>query len=193
MIDFPQFIYGEIVDHNVCDQIVDWFETLPDDKMLPGVVGNHLEIKKHVKESSDTLLSYNEELLSAYQEQLRIVCTNYQIKYPGCTDRHHPWFDTTLPNVQRYHPGGGFKKYHSENSGFPEERTRHLTYMTYLNDVPDGGTHFMYQDFYCPAVKGLTIIWPAPWTFMHKGVVSQTKTKYIVTGWYNFYDEESKD
>jgi hypothetical protein len=33
--------------------------------------------------------------------------------------------------------------------------------MTYLNDVDDGGTDFLYQKLTTPAKKGLTLIWPA--------------------------------
>jgi hypothetical protein len=37
-----------------------------------------------------------------------------------------------------------------------------------------------------PAKKGLTMIWPTDWTHIHRGIVSETKEKMIVTGWYNF-------
>ena len=36
------------------------------------------------------------------------------------------------------------------------------------------------------AKKGLTLIWPATWTHTHRGIVSNDKEKYIVTGWYSF-------
>ena len=57
--------------------------------------------------------------------------------------------------------------------------------MTYLNDVPDGGTEFFYQKVISPAKKGLTVIWPAEFTHLHRGQVSK-REKYIITGWYNF-------
>ena len=62
---------------------------------------------------------------------------------------------------------------------------RVLVFMTYLNDLPDGGTMFKNQDLTIPAKKGLTLIWPAEWTHTHKGQISNTKEKYIVTGWYH--------
>ena len=39
--------------------------------------------------------------------------------------------------------------------------------------------------------KGLTLIWPADWTFTHRGVPSSTETKYIVTGWFNYFGENN--
>ena len=61
-----------------------------------------------------------------------------------------------------------------------------LVFMTYLNDVEDGGTQFKYQNLITPAKKGLTLIWPTDFTHTHRGVISQTKEKYIVTGWYSY-------
>ena len=58
--------------------------------------------------------------------------------------------------------------------------------MTYLNDVDDGGTEFLYQKITIPAKKGLTIVWPTQWTHTHRGQISHTKEKRIITGWYNF-------
>jgi hypothetical protein len=58
--------------------------------------------------------------------------------------------------------------------------------MTYLNDVPNGGTEFLYQNIKLPAIKGLTTIWPAYWTHTHKGQISKEHEKYIATGWFQF-------
>ena len=58
--------------------------------------------------------------------------------------------------------------------------------MTYLNTVPDAGTHFKYQDITTPAEKGLTLIWPPDFTHTHKGEISEKEEKYIITGWLGF-------
>ena len=58
--------------------------------------------------------------------------------------------------------------------------------MTYLNDVENGGTDFLYQKITTPAKKGLTIIWPATWTHTHKCHISNTQEKYIITGWFSY-------
>ena len=63
-------------------------------------------------------------------------------------------------------------------------RFRVLVFMTYLNDVPDGGTMFKYQDLIVPAKKGLTLIWPTDFTHTHRGIPSPTQEKWIATGWY---------
>ena len=58
--------------------------------------------------------------------------------------------------------------------------------MTYMNDVPDGGTEWFHQDKYVPAQRGYTVIWPSDWTHFHRGRVSNTSEKYIITGWFSF-------
>jgi hypothetical protein len=59
--------------------------------------------------------------------------------------------------------------------------------MTYLNDVYKGGeTEFFHQQFKVTPKKGLTLIWPADWTYTHRGIVAPVEEKIIVTGWWNF-------
>ncbi|HEU0259079.1 MAG TPA: 2OG-Fe(II) oxygenase, partial [Burkholderiales bacterium] len=93
---------------------------------------------------------------------------------------------TESPAIQHYRPGGGFKMPHFERSGYATA-TRMLVWMTYLNDVTDGGgTHFVYQKHTFEAKKGRTLIWPSDFTHTHVGVVSPNQHKYIITGWMNF-------
>jgi hypothetical protein len=88
-------------------------------------------------------------------------------------------------NIQKYLSGDHFSKLHSERLGIPNLH-RIFAWMTYLNDVPNGGTEFLYQGIKTKAEKGLTIIWPSDWTHTHKGIISKTHEKYIVTGWFSF-------
>ena len=59
--------------------------------------------------------------------------------------------------------------------------------MTYLNTVKDGGgTEFYYQNKKFKAKEGVTLIWPADWTFTHRGIISKKCEKYIITGWLSY-------
>ena len=33
---------------------------------------------------------------------------------------------------------------------------------------------------------GKILCWPCDWTHTHRGIVSPTETKYILTGWFSF-------
>ena len=87
-------------------------------------------------------------------------------------------------NIEYYPPGGGYFAEHCERTSRMENRC--LVWMTYLNDVPEGGTHFKYQKITSPAKKGLTLIWPPDFTHTHNGQISETHDKYIITGWFGF-------
>jgi hypothetical protein len=58
--------------------------------------------------------------------------------------------------------------------------------MTFLNNVPEGGTHFKYQNLTVPAEKGLTLMWPTDFTHTHKGQITKKHEKYILTGWLGY-------
>jgi hypothetical protein len=93
----------------------------------------------------------------------------------------YPPFSVHRFNIQRYYPNEGFYRWHFENGS---DRSRVLVWMIYLNDVEDGGTEFKYQNHIEKAEQGKLVIWPADFTFIHRGQISQTKTKYILTGWF---------
>ena len=90
--------------------------------------------------------------------------------------------------VQRYLPGEHFSKMHTERSSTSTSH-RLFAWMTYLNDVEEGGTTDF--DYYKVKIKpetGKTLIWPAEWTHAHTGSVLKGGKKYIITGWLHFTD-----
>ena len=91
-------------------------------------------------------------------------------------------------NLQRYLPGQGYYGWHCEhNPHNPILAKRVLAWTTYLNTVNNGGTEYRNYGT-VDAVEGRCVIWPAYWTHFHRGVISNTATKYIATGWYNFME-----
>ena len=91
-------------------------------------------------------------------------------------------------NMQRFLPGEGYHKFHSERASF-DTRDRCGVWMIYLNDVHDRGwTEFFYQQHFEIPKVGKIVCWPCDWTHTHRGIVSPTETKYILTGWFTFID-----
>jgi prolyl 4-hydroxylase len=89
-------------------------------------------------------------------------------------------------NIQRYESGGHFKLPHAERSSLSSSH-RVFAWMTYLNDVPEGGsTYFPHYDLDIQPEKGKTLIWPAEWTHAHYGNLVTDGRKYIITGWMHF-------
>jgi hypothetical protein len=165
---------------DLCDEIITHFKN--SSKTQGSVVDG---INKSVKDSLDCSLSG--DLLHKYVKGILKPCADlYVEKFPMCNN-YAPWTILEGVNVQYYKPGAGFHAWHTERTnGHQISTTRHLVFMTYLNDVNEGGeTEWLHQKLKIKPEKGLTVIWVPDWTFTHRGLVS-TQDKYIVTGWYNF-------
>tara|TARA_B110000858_G_C17593398_1_gene376717 strand:- start:91 stop:678 length:588 start_codon:yes stop_codon:yes gene_type:complete len=181
------FILGWYVDPKVCDRIIDHFETSA--KQRPGHISSGED--HDVKRSTDATFveKLDKDLFRDYSNNLQQVFEEYIKVYP-MVDFYSAWGVIEGINIQRYLPTEGFYKWHTERgSADLKIQDRHMVFMTYLNDVVDGGeTEFFHQNIKVKAQKGLTIMWPADWTFTHRGCTSNTETKYIVTGWTSYYD-----
>ena len=128
------------------------------------------------------------EFVNYINSKLKIAIYEYSEKFPMLDDLQR--FILEGYNIQRYLPGEGFYTWHCENSGYSGGNDRVLAWMIYLNDLTDGGgTDFQNQNHTEKAEACKMLVWPAYWTHTHKGQVSETQTKYIITGWYRFVSE----
>jgi len=171
-------------DTSTCDELINFWKITPNKG--PGLSDNGI-INKNTKDSIDTVLPPNAEMSSKYVRNLQTALLEYIKKYKWCND-YCPFRIAEGINLQYYPPKGGYHLWHTERfaATYPTV-TRHLVFMTYLNDVTDQGeTEFFHQKLKIKPEKGLTVIWPADWTFTHRGVASPTQEKFIATGWYNF-------
>ena len=184
------FIGGWYLPPEYCDEIIEYFNFNKKytDKGVSG-----LGLNTEIKQSYDLGVgSHNFDCIwGVYRKFLHKCLEKYWHKYSQSNEVNIYGIVEDF-NIQKYPIGGGFKNWHCENTGHNIGGKRHLVFMTYLNDVEDGGTEFLYQKITTPAKKGLTLIWPAPWTHTHRGQVSNTKEKYIVTGWYSFLESQNK-
>ena len=130
------------------------------------------------------------EIVAYFKEFEQSCLSKYKEEYEYSDKDKYYWGFAELGNIQYYAPGGGYYKYHCENSGSnPIVIRRHLAYMTYLCDIPideGGGTEFLYQNKIYECSLGRTLIWPAAWTHTHRGIPSHTREKMIITGWLSF-------
>ncbi len=187
----PSFIGCYILpDLSICDSLMDHVDD-PDGKRCAGTVqdpngGTEVDVK--AKDSIDCTL-FESDIYAPYSQQLQLCLNLYLEEYKQANRLDRFLDNVEWGNVQKYPIGGGYHTWHGERSGISTAH-RHLVYMTYLNDVTDGGeTEFMYQKLKIKPKKGLTLIWPADWTHTHRGIPSMTQVKYIATGWYCYSGE----
>lgn len=191
-IDDGAFIGGWYIPEKVCDELIELFQT-SQDRWVSGRVGDKENpngvVDPEWKKSTELYIRPDEFFkLLTYFPHLNNCLNEYRKKFPHC-DKVHGWGITTPIKIQHYKPGEGFYKWHAENTGDKGFMSRHLVFMTYLNTLDNAGTDFYHQKHTTPCQKGLTLIWPAGWTHSHRGVTNHTSDKYIITGWYDFYDQ----
>lgn len=173
------FIGGWYIDTQVCNDVISDFQL-------------HIkktQLDKHRGYHRLSNMQMTKEVHQSYMKQIAKVFALYQEKYIWSDTKHSAdWVLTQPYNVQKYDPGYNYKHWHIEMGGPAEGKLlRHLTFMTYLNDIESGGeTEYLYQNLKVKPQKGLTLIWPAGWTHPHRGIPALNETKYISTGWASF-------
>ena len=185
----PHFIGSWTIEpFSICEDLISYFElNLAKQKKGSTFSG----INPNIKDSSDILIKPKEiilpgnEAFKAYFDELFECYKNYVEEWPFLKDIAQK-LEIGSFNLQRYKPGQHFKKIHTERSSI-ENSHRVFAFMTYLNDVEEGGsTYFSHYDLEIQPKKGLTLIWPAEWTHAHRGNILRKGSKYIITGWINF-------
>jgi len=190
---YPNFIGGWMLGRpSICDDLIELFEQNKNFQS-PGLLGSG-KVDETVKNSIDFTISpyqLEEEKFQAavrYMEDLKALYSDYLEQWE--------FLKTFLPrahigpfNIQKYNEGGHFGKLHSERTSMGSLQ-RTLVWMTYLNDVEDGGeTEFPMFGLKVKPEKGKTLIWPAEWTHAHRGAVVTKGPKYIITGWLHVPDD----
>ena len=173
---------------SICEDLISYFE-LNLAKQNKGRIGSG--VNPNSKDSIDITIKPKEiilpgnEVFKAYFDELFECYKNYVEEWPFLKDIAQK-LEIGSFNLQRYKLVQHFKKIHTERSSI-ESSHRVFAFMTYLNDVEEGGsTYFSHYDLEIQPKKGLTLIWPAEWTHAHRGNILQAGSKYIITGWINF-------
>ena len=184
----PNFIGSWILkDTDMCDEIVNFFETNPSHQGVGTIGGGVDESQKKTTDIPIKPKQLEQEKYKIFKTYINNVvnCFNdYKEQWPFLNTIKGMEIGTF--NLQKYSPGGHFSAVHTER-GSSSTMHRVLAFMTYLNDVEEGGeTAFHYYDINVQPKKGKTIIWPAEWTHAHSGGLVKQGCKYIVTGWIQF-------
>ena len=175
-----------VLSQDDCDQIINYFES-HEELHFEGYVDGGVNPEKKI----DTELGlYFYDKFSWVQNYLAQCVEEYKKEYPY-VDRVELWNIDPGFKIQRYKPNEGYFVAHCENAGpDPDNKNadrRLLAWMIYLNDVREGGyTEFLTQNRKFQPRRGDILIWPAYFTHPHRGIVSKTEKKYILTGWYVF-------
>ncbi len=186
----PNFIGSWTIEPSLCDDMISYYEK-NQQKQVQGTTGGGGGLNLDVKNRIDISLAPKELILpenkicKIYFESLFECYKDYNKQWPFLSSIVDH-LDIGKFNIGRYMPGQHFQKTHCERAGLAGLH-RLLAFMTYLNDVEEGGsTYFNHYDLDIKPKQGLTLMWPAEWTHSHKGNVLKSGLKYIITGWLTF-------
>ena len=186
----PNFIGSwNIENDKLCNEIIKFFE---ENKSMQRVGITTTGYDPKLKKTTDMVIQPSDlknkkySLFNSYFNLLKDCFLDYRNQYPFL---NHKFFNRTHIgnfNVQKYNSGDHFSQLHSERVSI-DSLHRLFAWMTYLNNVDDGGTtNFEYYDIKVKPEIGKTLIWPAEWTHAHTGSILKSGTKYIITGWIQF-------
>ena len=184
----PNFIGAWMLkDTEMCDELVNFFDANPTEQNVGAIGGGVDESQKKTTDISikpNLLEQEKYEIFNTYINNIISCFSDYKEQWPFLNTIKGIEIGTF--NLQKYAPGGHFSAVHTER-GSAATMHRVLAFMTYLNDVEEGGeTAFHYYNINVKPKKGKTLIWPAEWTHAHSGEIVKQGCKYIVTGWIQF-------
>jgi prolyl 4-hydroxylase len=185
----PNFIgVWNIENDDLCNEIITWFEKNKELQMQgvnsEGRVSNNKKTTDITVKPSD-LKDDKYKCFNNYIGELYKCFIDYQHQWPFMKNLIKD-VDIGSFNVQKYEKGDHFSQIHTERSSIATLH-RVFAWMTYLNDVDDGGkTNFTHYNIKIKPKIGKTLIWPAEWTHAHAGEILNSGKKYIITGWMHF-------
>lgn len=196
-------IYDNTLTPEFCKMVIEKYTK--DNRKHEGVVGGGLI--KDIKDTTDLMLSKLDDWkdiddifykslnthLNKYSLEINLMFKKYKCVKDGCVVLSKKSDDTGY-QIQRYIKNRGKYIWHHDfmtkvnNKDKCNADGRILTFLWYLNDVEEGGeTEFVGGTRVKPKAGSLCIF-PATWTFRHRGCMPISNDKYIATGWvWNTY------
>jgi hypothetical protein len=196
------FINKKSISKELCKKIIDFYHE--DDGKYQGVTAGGLN--KNVKDTRDLNIPTNsenpnyekwrnihtfleKELNKNVKEYVKNLDNNINSNHEKeNTDENYFNFGNFLSNesfmIQHYTKNKGRYIYHNDfTCDYVNKKFRVITFLWYLNDVEEGGETEFWTSHKIKPEAGKLLLFPACWTFPHRGTIPLSSDKYIITGW----------
>ena len=176
--------YPKIFSKEECTGLIEWFEVLDESNQL---------VQTKLKGQRE----FDEVKLNDFREQSLKVQLDVYKRFDDILEKYKQdvrVHKKALPEksaweeirIKRYRSGVGNFLDHVDVGDYISAR-RFLVFFVYLNDVKEGGeTEFPTLDLQVSPECGTILVFPATWTFLHRGNVPISNDKYIL-GSYKHY------
>lgn len=184
-------VYDNVLDSQLCADIIRVFENETD--KYPGITATGHQPK--IKKTTDFSLKLNpntspewQTIDNALYTALNTSLKRYVEDIHACNEQY-AWVETVSDTgflIQKYNQRDGYYMFHDDFSTmFDNGRFyyRRLTYLFYLNDIDEGGETQIWSHYKVQPRAGRLLLFPASWTYPHRGCVPLSDNKYIATGW----------
>ena len=183
-VEFDGFIgqFEDFFDEKWIDELIKYYHTYND---LGAFQGKYLP--KHLRDDEQLYLldpvrvfdvhtHYSQYFFQVLKEQ---IIPAYMEKFSVLQEKEYA---TRQLKMKRIEEGSGYHQWHYESMG--SDLSRKVVVQLYLNTISDGGeTEFLYQKKRINARKNRLLMWPADWTYTHRGNTPLKGDKYILTTW----------
>jgi hypothetical protein len=180
---------------SLCDDMIYMYEL--EDNKYDGLTFSG--VNKNIKDTTDLVMPKNnilwEKVEKILNNQLSKGLTDYlkqlnKEEYSTYQRKYHVLDECKLTvdsfMLQKYKKCKGRYIYHNDSYNESDnDRYRVITFIWYLNDVTEGGeTEFFGGEIKIKPEKGKLVLFPASWTFPHRGKMPISNDKYIITNWF---------
>ena len=202
---FERYVYQKpnSISNEICDIIIAYFEEeesrykgvtsqgLNEDvkNTIDFVIPNQSEEETKWTKICELLTCQLQENITEYMKSLKshpnFLSDDYRFLYAK-------YLSEDNYQIQKYKKGEGKYVYHEDSSiDWERQRYRVITFLWYLNDIEEGGETEILGDILVKPERGKLLLFPACWTFPHRGKIPISSDKYIITGW--FYVNRDED
>lgn len=183
-VEFDGFIgeFDGFVDEQYCKEIINYYKSFDDLHVFQGKY-----LPKHIRDDEglffldpnrihDLHPHYSQYFFKVLKEQILPI---YYEKFSILQEKEYACKQLKMKKIVA---GGGYHQWHYES--IKNDVDRKIVVQLYLNDIKEGGeTEFLYQNKRISAKRGKILLWPADWTYTHRGNPPIGKEKFILTTW----------
>ncbi len=176
--------YPKIFSKEECTGLIEWFEVLDESKQLVQTkLKGHREFDEvNLNDFREQSLKVQLDVYKRFDDILEKYKQDVKVHKKALPEKS-AWEEI---RIKRYRSGVGNFLDHVDVGDYISAR-RFLVFFVYLNDVKEGGeTEFPTLDLQVSPKCGTILVFPATWTFLHRGNVPISNDKYIL-GSYKHY------
>ena len=176
--------YPKIFSKEECAGLIEWFEILDENNQLVQTkLEGHREFDEvNLNDFREQTLKMQLDVYKRFDDILENYKQDVKIHKKALPEKS-AWEEI---RIKRYRAGRGNFLDHVDVGDYISAR-RFLVFFLYLNDVDFGGeTEFPELNLTISPVCGTLLVFPATWTYLHRGNTPISNDKYIL-GSYKHY------